>query len=93
MQWNADQLHWRTMINKSAESVFGNKVREHVAIIFGSVRSPGACDMFVAEALGFPDIFEELVMVAGTILVLQRELSPHENFIRPTWEMYTVPRL
>jgi len=48
--------------------------------------------MDMAKTLGFPDIFEKLLVVSQAVLfVVQRELPPHEDLIRSFWEMYSIP--
>lgn len=94
MQGDADQLHRRAMVDECTESVFSNEIRQHIAIVLRSVRSPRARYMHMAKALSFSDVLEKLLVVTQAILfVVQCELSPHEDLIRSFREMYTIPRL
>jgi hypothetical protein len=50
--------------------------------------------MYMAKALGFPNVLEKLLVVTQAVFfVVQCELPPHEDLIRSFREMYTIPRL
>jgi hypothetical protein len=94
MQRHADELHRSAVIDEGAEGVFRNKVREHIARVFGSVRSPCTGYVLMAKRLGFADVFQKcLVMFQPCLFIVQRKLAPHEDLIWSLREMHAVPRL
>jgi hypothetical protein len=94
MQRNADELHGSSVIDEGAEGVLRNKVREHIARVFGSVRSPCTGYVLMAERLSFADVFQKcLVMFQSCLFIVQRKLAPHEDLIWSFREMHAIPRL
>lgn len=94
MQGYSNELHRRAMVNEGTKSVLSNKIGEHISIILRRIRSPCTCDVLMAKALGFSDIFEEgFVMAETMLLIMQRELPSNEDVVRLSWEMHTIPRL
>lgn len=82
------------MVDKGAQCVLGNEVRNGVARVFCYVRCPNWYHMFMSESLRFVYIpHEALTMVATRFFVYQRVLAAHVNIIRLSWKMDSVPNL